>query len=252
MAQTLYYPATLPDTNVNPAWVEFQFYERKSPKSSPPDDCVQLYMPEGAANPSTVNWNTEAFGFMGNTVANGMDQNGGFWGSAGDAANIAWERGKAGVQAGIANRRGGRVSAEGILSNSGKVPNPYLTMLFKGVDFRTYSFTFKFFPFSEKDSETIHNISKTLRKNSLPDYASESSEAFLGYPKEVEVAYKWRGESNKYLHKFKRSVITALDVDYTPNGMFAVMRNGMPACIQVSMKLSEIELVMRKDVDEGY
>lgn len=66
------------------------------------------------------------------------------------------------------------------------------------------------------------------------------------------MAYKWRGESNKYLHKFKRSVITALDVDYTPNGMFAVMRNGMPACIQVSMKLSEIELVMRKDVDEGY
>jgi hypothetical protein len=55
MAQTLYYPATLPDTNINPAWVEFQFYERKSPTSSPPDDTIQLYMPEGAANPSTVN-----------------------------------------------------------------------------------------------------------------------------------------------------------------------------------------------------
>ena len=116
MAKALFYPASLPNTNINPAWVEFQFYERKTPKNSNPDDVIQLYMPEGAANPSTVNWNTEAFGFVGNTVANGMDQNGGFWGTMGDTANVAIERGWANTQAKAANMLGGRVSAEGLLS----------------------------------------------------------------------------------------------------------------------------------------
>lgn len=250
MAKNLIYPASLSDVNQNPAWMEFQFYERKSPRSSPPDDVVSLYMPESVSQPSTVSWDTEKFGFVGNAVVTGG--NGDVVGAVGDGLGIAYERGKANLQAAAANRLGGRVDAEAIMSAQGKVPNPYLTMLFRGVDFRTYSFSFKFFPYTERDSDVIHDIIKTFRANSLPDYASESSNTFLGYPKEVEVAYKWKSTDNPYIHKFKRSVLTAVDVDYTPQGMFAVMRNGMPACIQVNLKLSEIELVMRKDVAEGY
>ncbi len=78
-------------------------------------------------------------------------------------------------------------------------------------------------------------------------------EPFLGYPREVQVAYKWKGDDNPHLHKFKRSVITGVDVDYTPQSMFAVMRNGMPACISMTLKLAEIELVLRDDVlNEGF
>ena len=249
MATALSYPSNLSNHNINPAWMEFQFYERKSPKDSAPDDTIQLYMPEGAVNPSTVNWNTESFGFVGNAMANGTGD-GGITGAIGEGASLAMQRGMASMKAAAANRLGGRVSAEGIMANAGVVPNPYLTMLFRGVDFRSFAFTFKFFPFTEKDSDRIHEIIKTFRKNSLPD--GGVGDPFLGYPKEVEVAYKWKGDTNKYLHKFKRSVITSIDIDYTPNGMFAVMRNGMPACIQVSLKFSEIELVMRKNVDEGY
>ena len=250
MAQNLIYPTSLSDVNQNPAWMEFQFYERKSPRSSPPDDTISLYMPESVAQPSTVSWDTERFGFVGNSIAGGG--NGGIMGTVAGGVDVAYERSYANLQAALANSLGGRLSAESIMSAQGKVPNPYLTMLFRGVDFRTYSFSFKFFPYTEKDSDVIHNIIKTLRGNSLPDYASEGSSTFLGYPKEVEVAYKWKSKDNPYLHKFKRSVITAIDVDYTPQGMFAVMRNGMPACIQVNLKLSEVELVMRKDVAKGY
>lgn len=250
MPKNLIYPASLSDVNQNPAWMEFQFYERRSPRSSPPDDTISLYMPENVSQPSTVSWDTEKFGFVGNAVAGGG--NGDIMGTVTDGAGLAYERSKANLQAAIANRLGGRLSAESLMSAQGKVPNPYLTMIFRGVDFRTYSFSFKFFPYTERDSETIHDIIKTLRANSLPDYAAESNNTFLGYPKEVEVAYKWKANDNPYLHKFKRSVITAVDVDYTPQGMFAVMRNGMPACIQVNLKLSEIELVMRRDVGEGY
>lgn len=43
---------------------------------------------------------------------------------------------------------------------------------------------------------------------------------YLNYPNEVEIEYQWMGATNKYIHRFKRSVITSLDVSYTGAGMW--------------------------------
>lgn len=249
--KALFYPSKLTNKDLNPAWMEFQFFERKSAKDSKPSDVIQLYMPESVSQPSTVSWDTEKFGVIGNAVVGAVNDMGTVPGNVGDAASVGWARAQANLMSAAASRLGGSVSAEGIMgATKGKIPNPYLTMVFRGVDFRNYSFNFKFFPFSEADTVTITEIIKTFRANSLPP--GKPGEPFLGYPMEVQVAYKWKSDDNKHLHKFKRSVITGVDVDYTPNGMFAVMRNGMPACISVSLKLSEIELVLRDDVKEGF
>lgn len=247
-----FYPSKLQNRDLNPAWMEFQFYERKSATSSNPDDTIQLYMPESASQPSTVSWDTEKFGIVGHTMVQGVDSGGSsLMGAVGDAAKVAAARGMSNLMSAAASKLGGRVSAEGLMGEmQGRIPNPYLTMVFRGVDFRNYSFAFKFFPFNEEDCTTIDNIIKTFRGNALPPGAA--GDPFLGYPKEVQVAYKWKSEDNKWLHKFKRSVITGVDVDYTPSGMFAVMRNGMPAQINVVLKLSEIELVLRDDVQKGF
>lgn len=242
----LHYPAKLHDVDLHPAWLEFQFFERKSAADSAIDDVIQLYMPEMASQPSTVSWDTEKFGFVGASIAgNGSGS------TFSDGASLAYQRAISNIQAGMASRMGGRVSAEGLMGETqGKIPNPYLTMVFRGIDFRNFQYVFKFFPFSEGDCDTIHEIIKTFRKNSLTP--SGGKDPFLGYPKEVQVAYKWKGEDNKYLNKFKRAVITGVDINYTPNGMFSTMRNGFPSCIEMTLKLSEIEIVTRDDVEEGF
>lgn len=268
----LWYPDNLTDTNAHPAWLQFQFQNRKSPAGEDAaqlTDLIQLYMPEQTSNPNTVSWGQENFGFLGNALATGaraakdsFNLNNGLIGAAmdsvtdggkalagalGGAGDLAVTRFLANAGAAAANLMGGSVTAEGLMGEvTGKIPNPYLTAVFKGVDFRTFSFVFKFYPFREKDCDTIYEIIRTFRANALPDYKSDN--AFLGYPSECMISYKWQGKDNIYLHKFKKAVCTAIDVDYTPQGMFSVMRNGFPSEITMATKWSELEIVTREDV----
>lgn len=258
-----FYPSKVMNEDLHPAYMQFAFHDRKSPTSSPPSDIVHLYMPERANQPSTVDWENEKFGFVGNAMANmgssalNADWNSqsvinGAVGTGVDAAKLAGARGASMIMAGIANKLGGNVSAESLMgATSGAIPNPYLTAVFRGVNFRNFGYTFKFFPFTESDSDRISDIIKVFRGASLPP--GSAGTPFMKYPQECQITYMWRGNENKYLHKFKRAVITGLDVDYTPNNMFSVMRNGMPASVEMNIKFSEIELVFRKDVlEDGF
>lgn len=250
---TLFYPPNLVSQKDSPSFMEFSFFERKSPKDSFPIDTIQLYMPELASQPSTVSWDHTAFGVVGAALS-GQGNSGLSWEGAKGAAKMIGqagaERGMSNFMATIGNLMGGRVSAEDWMGQvRGVIPNPYLTMIFKGVSFREFSFDFKFFPFQEKDCDTIDEIIRTFRAHALPP--GEAGSPMLKYPNEVEIKYMWKDKPNKWLHGFKRSVITAIDVDYTPNGMFSVMRNGFPSCIELKMKFSEIEIVLRDDVLNG-
>lgn len=263
MATTLVYPRDVLDKEKHPATMRFGFFERDSAYRSTAIDEIFLYMPETAANPSTVSWDTEKFGFIGNAIAKAFRGSGG--GSAG--ADFNWEGAIGGITdtissgaemglyraLGVAGSNaaalmGGNVTAEGLIGEvTGKIPNPYLTMVFRGVDFRTFSFSFKFTPFSEDDCIVIDKIIDTFRKHHLP----EKDGGYFKYPKECEISYHWRGQENRWLHQFKRAVCTALDVDYTPNGMFSPMRNGFPSSIVLNTKWSEVELITADDIKVG-
>lgn len=230
----------------------FSFYERESYKKSAPTDIIHLYMPDIVAQPSTTAWDAEAFGFIGATIAGG--RNAGISGAALDGIERAYEGGYANIMSKLANKMGGNVSAEALMGETqGRIPNPYITMVFKGVDFRKFQMEFKFAPFSEKDCEVIDNIIKAFRGNSLPPGSgANKGPAFLGYPQEVEIRYLWMGKDNKWLHKFKRSVLTGVDVNYAAAGIFSTQRNGFPSNIIVSLNFSEVEIVLRDDITEGY
>ena len=247
------YPRELSNPDIHPATIRFGFFDRESAYRSMPTDEVQLYMPESVSQPSTVSWDTEKFGLIGNAIGNigraAASDTGSLTSEAlkavSNAPGAGFARALATIGSSAAGLLGGNVSAEGLMGEvMGKIPNPYLTMIFRGVDFRSFSFVFKFTPYSEADCDTIDNIIKTFRKNALPS----KDGAMLAYPKECEIQYFWRGAENKWLHRFKRAVCTAVDVDYTGAGMFSTMRNGFPSTIVLSTKWSEVQLVTREDI----
>lgn len=264
------YPPDLSDQTVHPACIQFKFFERKSPTDSAPLDTIHLYMPEAASQPSTVSWDNEKFGFAGNAISKlgqnlpqGIGAQGMDWNRLGsdmvqsitDAMAVGGARALANLGSAAAGILGGNVSAEGLMGEVlGKVPNPYLTAVFRGVDFRNFAFTFKFYPFQESDCDTIHNIIQAFRTNSLPSYAGDEGgiKSMLKYPSECNISYLWMGKENKWLHKFKRAVCTGIDVDYTSQGMFSTMRNGFPSEITMTTKWSEIEIVTREDISKGF
>lgn len=257
------YPRNLENVNLHPGIIQFQFFERHQVQRLIPSDTIQLYMPEQASAPSSVSWDSENFGFLGNTVAN-MMKSGQSATDMESTINGALDRVKhqavfSTTAAGIGkiNERtggmfGGTPSATGLGGEvAGKVPNPYLTCVFRGVDFRNFNFTFKFTPLNESDCDLISNIITTMRKHAYPYYMDES--AFLSYPSECMIAYFWKGKLNPFMHRFKRAVCTGIDVDYTSAGTFATLRNGMPAHITLSTQWKEIEVVTRQDIEYlGY
>lgn len=249
----LSYPKSIGDPASQPASIMFSFYERESYKKSAPSDIIHLYMPEDVNQPSTTAWDAEAFGLVGATMAG--SRNAGIAGGAMDAASAAWGSAKANIASSIIGKMGGNVSAEAYMGETqGRIPNPYVTMVFKGVDFRKFQMVFTFAPFTESDCKVIDDIVKTFRGNSLPPGSGENKgPVFLGYPMEVEIKYLWMGKDNEWLHKFKRSVITGVEVDNAAAGMFSTMRNGFPTNTKVTLSLSEVEIVLRDDVKQkGY
>jgi hypothetical protein len=141
----------------------------------------------------------------------------------------------------------GNVAGDLGSATTGAIVNPFLTQIFRGVNFRNFAYEFNLTPFHPEDCQTILDIVKTFRKWALP--AGEATDWKLGYPGEVEIQYQFFGEENPWIHKFKRSVITSIDVVYTGAGQWGMMRNGFPAETVIKLTLSEIEIVTRPDVE---
>jgi len=243
------YPQSLSDQDSNPATIQFQWYKRTSIKNSEAADTIVLYMPQDAAQPSTVSWDAQTQGLPARLLLSGLHEE-----SAHGAKDISERFGASmvsnAVQAVMKKHLNSGISSADIASTSaaslGQLANPYLTMLFRGINFRQFAFQFKFTPFVPSDAKAIFNVIQRFRANSLPTGSSGS--AFLGYPQECEIQYLWQGSPNPYLNRFKRSVCTSIDTNYTPQGMFAVMRDGFPASITLNLQFTEIDLVTSNDI----
>lgn len=248
------YPAGVGD-GIFHACIQFTEWQRDDRNSSFPTNTYTLYMPERLVNPNTVSWDSEKFGIVANKITNfvGGGQQG-VLDSLSDVGSVALHNLKYNLLGSVAQMLGSSASTEAIrAASSQKIPNPYLTMIFRGVDFRTFEFTFKLYPHSQEDTLTIYEMIKSFRKAALPPGSGAGGgPAFLGYPNEFTIEYIYNGERNPWLNRFKRCVIVGIDTDYTGSGMWSMTRDGFPAEITLNLRFSEIEIVLRDDVEEGY
>lgn len=236
----LYYPELLTNKDAFPANIHFTFYERMSTQESQMRDQVHLYMPEQFGQPNTVSWDS----FQGGQAVIGAITQGSE--ALGGPGNFVAKTLKT-LQS-IANSPAGDL----VQLKTGSLLNPYLAQLFRGVDFRNFQYTFRFVPYSLIDCSTIKNIIMIFRKWALPSGpAGGAGSPYLNYPGEVDVQYQWQDAENDYIHRFKRSVITSIDIDYTGAGMWTMMRNGFPTETVMNVTFSEIEIVVREDVEKG-
>jgi hypothetical protein len=131
-----------------------------------------------------------------------------------------------------------------------KILNPYMTLMYRGQNFRVFSFDFRYTPKSERESETIHNIIKTFRKAQHPTTEGAS---FLSYPSSVGITfYNSLTGTNKWLHKFKPCVINSISINSSGAGFYAPMRNGFPAETIMNIQFTENEILNRQDIEDGY
>lgn len=142
---------------------------------------------------------------------------------------------------------GGLVSAQtGLAANSKK------EMLFKGVQFRTFSFDYKFAPRSADELKLVQNIILMFKFHMHPEYAEHTGNFLYLYPSEFDIMYYHNSQENTNLPRHTSCVLVGMNVSYTPNGNFTAFANGAATEISVTMQFKELAQLSKENIADGY
>lgn len=155
-----------------------------------------------------------------------------------------------GSAVGIATNIALSKAPQGVGVATGLAANPKKEQVFKGVNFRTFSFDYKFFPRSSSESQNVMNIIKEFKLHMHPEFKDANNFVYV-YPSEFDITYYSNGKENDKIHRHTSCVLTDMSVNYTPNGMFNTFADGMPTQIDITLSFRELGLLTKDKIKAG-
>ena len=132
----------------------------------------------------------------------------------------------------------------------GIAANPKKEQIFKGVDFRTFSFEYQFFPRNIDEASNVLKIIEEFKYHMHPEFKDSNNFVYI-YPSEFDIMYYTGGRENRNLHRHTSCVLTEMNVNYTPNGLFTSFPNGMPTQMNMTLNFRELALLTKDKVKDG-
>ena len=136
--------------------------------------------------------------------------------------------------------------------SSGTAANPKKEQLFKNVDYRTFTFSYQFFPRSADEAQSVLNIIRQFKLHMHPEFRDPGTNFLYIYPSEFDITYYTNGHENTALHKHTSCVLTDLSISYAPQGTFTAFNTGVPTQINVQMTFKELAIITKEDILQGY
>lgn len=226
-------------------------------------DKVTLYMPVGLQNTDSLSYSDQDFGLIKGVL---------------NAEIGALVPGLASKAAGFADSlseiAGGGLNSEAALNAvTGAVRNPRKEQLFNDVEYRTFEFTFNFFPRSKKESHDVMEIIKLFRFHAYPEVSN--NQAFYNMPSEFQITFvdieyptlnpfqqigsffgaEYSGtvaKENQWINKIGRTVLTNVSVNYTPLDRLSMFPDGAPTAVSMTLQFTELEAMNRNKIKIGY
>lgn len=218
--------------------LDFMDYERPAPFTAATvstEYSVALPVPAGLVEYYDNKYDTPDLGTIGD-IADAFTRTGG--GVYDAASNLTG----AGTAAGL--RLLGTMSdaaAVAISQGMKSVPNPNITVAFRGPNLRQFSFSWTFAPKTKEESIKIQAIVRGIRKRILPVMNSGTT-ALLGYPSMIQPRLFPKVEGGGDLFEFKKCVMPRMNVSYSPTGIPTFFKGtNLPTFVQLSITLVEIE-----------
>lgn len=134
---------------------------------------------------------------------------------------------------------------------SGTAANPKKEQLFKQVDFRTFTFSYQFFPRDLKEAQSVQNIIKEFKLHMHPEFRDANQFIYI-YPSEFEIIYFSGGKENLNIHRHTACALTDMNISYAPQGVFTAFENGIPTQINITLTFKELALLTKKDIEAGF
>lgn len=137
----------------------------------------------------------------------------------------------------------------------GFVQNPQLEIIYSSPKMREFQFDFMFYPRSEREAREVQKILNLLRFHQAPELVQEFNGFFLTPPSEFDIKFYYNGKENPNIPKISTCILTAINIDYAPNGFAAyespsridpaVGETGMPVAIRLSLSFREREILTK-------
>ena len=194
---------------------------------------IALHIPNSLGIRYNTNWgetDTAEMMMVGDSITGFLEKKGGS-----GLANLALTKGPGG---------------DLLSSATGVAANPRKEAVFKGIDFRTFSFNYSFFPRNENEARNVQNIIKMFKFHMHPELKDSSNFLYL-YPSEFDIVYYKDSEENLNLHRHTSCVLVGLDINYTPNGNFTTFANGMSTQTDITLQFKELALLDKDLISQG-
>jgi hypothetical protein len=135
--------------------------------------------------------------------------------------------------------------------------NPHMEMLFRGIDFRTFQFDFKFTPRSQEEALNVANIVKAFKFYSAPEVRTgENTPKFYIFPAEFDIEFWSNGKENNWINKISTCACTSVQVNYTGANMWSAFRNGningMGVETNLTLVFKELEIITKDRILAGF
>ena len=139
---------------------------------------------------------------------------------------------------------------------TGLAPAPLQEMIFEGIDYRTFNYTFKMTPRNRKEAQEVKKIIDTFTFHMLPEKLGTGSALAFRVPSEFTIRYMYRGQENNYLNHLTYCALSDVKVDYGSGEKFAAYRpddiGAPPVSTTCTLTFTELELVDRRRAITGY
>ena len=204
---------------------------------------VCLPMPEQLNSSYDMNWSADNNEIIGNI------------------AGLANRQSGEGLGSSILKMMAARIGGSAVQNVTQKAVNPRTQMLFSGMNFRNFTWTWTLYPRNQEEAKALWDITEFLKYHALPEYDAASGGVFLIQPSLFDIEFHSFGKRNDWLTKTLTCVCRNITVDYAPAGVVAFFEPyvdpvsqqtvSAPIGIRLSMSFEETEILTKNRVN-GY
>ena len=144
------------------------------------------------------------------------------------------------------------VDAQSILSRTtGQILNPNMELLFKGVQLRTFGFTFKLTPRSRAESQEIKAIINTFKRRMSAKRSTGSSRSgvFISSPDVFQLEFRSGNRKHPFLFSMKKCALVDMNVSYSDQGAYITYEDATPVAMTLNLRFRELSPVYEEDYD---
>jgi hypothetical protein len=139
--------------------------------------------------------------------------------------------------------------------------NPQLELIYGKPDFRSFRFSFMFYPRSEKEAEEVYKLIQRLKFHQAPEIKNGTAGFFLVPPSEFDIEFYYNGQINPNIPTISTCVLQSIDLDYAPNGFHSfetpgdnspkIGGTGTPVAIRMDLSFKETEIMTKFNFQDG-